>query len=85
MDLQIIKEETEPNINSYGEQYGQTVHTTYKCPCGKGTVTLTQEQIPGWYDFWANINCKKCDAEYELQWGKGVYPGHSPMIEKRHI
>ena len=85
MDLKIVKQTIEPNIDSLGNQYdGNIEYTEYECPCGEGIITLTHEKIPGYRDWWADIECEKCKQEYELQWGKGVFPGDSPMIRKRY-
>ncbi|MCL2540295.1 MAG: hypothetical protein FWE53_02545 [Firmicutes bacterium] len=65
------------------EEIGKIVETAYECPCGKGKVALTQEKIPGYYDWWAKIECADCDKKYELTWGKGVVPGQSPMIKEK--
>ena len=83
MDPKIVKQTKEPNINSPGEQYGNIEYSEYECPCGKGIVTLTYENFPGYRDWWAGIECEKCKEEYVLQWGKGVLPGASPMVRKK--
>jgi len=62
---------------------GETVTTEYKCPCGKGKCVLTEERIPGYYDFYAHFTCEDCDKKYEIQWGRGVSPGKSPMLRER--
>ena len=74
MDLKIIKETKSDN------GFGKIVETEYECPCGQGKVSLYQENMSGYYDWSAKIECADCNEKYELTWGKGVYPGHSPMV-----
>ena len=78
-DLKVISQTKEPS----GGDYGEIITTQYECPCGKGKVVLKIENIPGYYDFYTNFDCAECNKKYELLWGKGVLPGHSPMIEKK--
>jgi len=63
-------------------QYGEFIDTDYVCPCGNGVVNLYIENLPNFFDWAASIKCDICRTEYELKWGKGVYPGDSPMIHK---
>jgi hypothetical protein len=72
-DLELISET---------EKSWRILEYIYKCPCKKGKVELTIENIPGYYDFYYDFNCKKCKKNYEILWGKGVAPGGSPMIRK---
>jgi len=83
MDLKILEQKVTPNINTEGRQYGETVETVYECPCGKGKTFLHDEKIPGFSDFHAYIECEECNERYELQWGRGVSPGCSPMVRER--
>ena len=85
MDLKIIKQERKSNVNSLGTQFGEIIETVYQCPCMKGKIYLTIEDIPGYREWWACIKCSDCNLKYELQWGKGVLPGHSPMIKERYL
>jgi len=78
-DLKIVSQTKSPTDNGYG-----SIDTSvYECPCGKGNVILTEENIPGYYDFYTSFNCSECKEKYELLWGMGVSPGHSPMIRKK--
>ena len=70
---------------THSQPYGEIITSKYECPCGKGKVVLTQENIPGYYDFYTNFDCAECDKKYELLWGKGVLPGNSPMIRKKIV
>ena len=85
MDLKIIAQKSMPNINSSGIEFGEIIETVYECPCTKGKVYLAVENILGYHDWQASIDCSDCNIKYELLWGKGVLPGHSPMIEERYF
>jgi hypothetical protein len=78
-DLEVISQTENP------QEYGRIITTKYKCPCGKGKVVLTQEAIPGYYDFFTNFDCAECKEKFELLWGNGVLPGHSPMIRQKIV
>jgi hypothetical protein len=69
---------------THKQPYGEIITTVYECPCGKGKVVLTEEDIPGYRDFYTNFDCAECKEKFELLWGKGVLPGHSPMIKRRY-
>jgi hypothetical protein len=76
-DLKVISQTKNPS------GYGEIIKTVYECPCGKGKVVLTIENIPGYYDFYTNFDCAECREKFELLWGQGVLPGHSPMIKQK--
>ena len=46
-----------------------TVHKEYACPCGQGKIV--EECVPGFDDFWAEIECPQCKGEYRLVYGCG--------------
>ena len=95
IDLKVISDSSKPSggemisIHKDGtrtsQPYGNIETKVYECPCGAGTVTLTIENIPGYYDWYARINCQDCDKIWDILWGKGVSPGHSPMLGKKYI
>ena len=39
-------------------------HLEYECPCGKGKIIY--EHVVGFGDFYAWIECKKCNEEYDI-------------------
>jgi hypothetical protein len=92
-DLKVISQTKEPSGGEWitilkgggtvTRPYGKIITTVYECPCGKGKVVLTEENIPGYYDFYTNFECAECREKFELLWGNGVYPGHSPMIKRK--
>ena len=60
----LLKEDRYPNgANS------PTHHTEYACPCGKGKVIY--ENVPGFNDSYAWIECKTCSKKYDIEYGKG--------------
>ena len=56
--------------------------TIYKCPCGEGLLLLRVDYYDQ-RDTYYGFDCKKCDDEYEILWGKGVIPGNSPMVQNK--
>jgi hypothetical protein len=93
-DLKVISQTKKPSGGemitilgggkTHKEPYGEIITTEYECPCGKGKVILTEEAIPGYYDFYTDFNCAECKEKFELLWGKGVIPGRSPMIKRKY-
>ena len=94
-DLKIIDQTKKPSGGEiitisggderHSQPYGEIITSVYECPCGKGKIVLTEEKIPGNYDFYTNFDCIECNKKYEILWGKGVLPGHSPMIKRKYI
>jgi hypothetical protein len=59
---------------------GETIETEYKCPCGKGIIIATFEDIPGYRESYASINCEDCKKLYRVtyNWARG----DDPVLEK---
>lgn len=55
----------------YGAGEGTIESWEFKCPCGKGLVIESHDNIPGFreHDVW--IQCSKCAERYELDISKG--------------
>ena len=54
-----------------------TVHTEYRCPCGKGTLEYVT--VPGFNDDYLEICCPKCDVVYWPEYGRGYLWELTPM------
>ena len=46
-----------------------TRHIEYTCPCGKGKII--DERVVGFGDYYAYIDCKRCNKKYEVVTGQG--------------
>ncbi len=46
-----------------------TEHIEYACPCGKGKVIY--ENVRGFHDNYAWIECEECSKLYRIEYGKG--------------
>ena len=46
-----------------------TRHIEYTCPCGKGKII--DERVVGFGDYYAYIECKRCEKKYEVVTGQG--------------
>lgn len=46
-----------------------TRHIEYTCPCGKGKII--DERVVGFGDYYAYIECKRCEKKYEVVTGMG--------------
>jgi len=64
------------------EPYGEIIETEYECPCGKGKIFSTLEDIPGYLDRYARIACPDCEKIYTLSFA-GVNMGQAPEISKK--
>ncbi|MCL2483954.1 MAG: hypothetical protein FWE79_01030 [Firmicutes bacterium] len=62
------------------ETYGEIVETKFKCPCGKGAVEMTYENIPGFRDRYGSFNCDDCSKKYVMSFD-GVNLGDAPEID----
>jgi len=71
-----------PDRTKTEEEYGVIIETEYECPCGKGKIVSTSENIPGYLDRYAKIECADCKQVYDLSFS-GVRLGDAPTIEKR--
>lgn len=47
-----------------GAGSGMVDTEVYECPCGKGTVTVTHDRIPGFRDSDIFIDCDECREKY---------------------
>jgi hypothetical protein len=48
-----------------------TTHIEYECPCGKGRII--EERVVGFGDYFAYIECKRCEKKYTVETGKGYF------------
>ncbi len=46
-----------------------TEHVEYACPCGKGKVIY--ENVVGFHDSYAWIECEHCSKTYDVKCGNG--------------
>ena len=55
---------------------GVEIVTVYECPCGKGTVATTFENMPGYRDSDVSIQCGECRQGYiaEYNWARDGVP-----------
>lgn len=44
----------------------------FECPCGKGTITESHDNIPGFSDHIVWLNCDECKKKYKLDTSNGV-------------
>ena len=72
-DLELIEE----------TKSGWHTKAKYKCPCGEGMLLLDIDHYAA-RDTSYRFDCKKCEDEYEILWGKGVIPGKSPMVQNKN-
>jgi len=61
-DGRLISVSKDSQINE--QPYGNISKTIYECPCGKGTVEETIENIPGYKDWYTFIYCEDCNKVY---------------------
>ena len=50
----------------YGAGWGTIDTYVYECPCGKGKVVKTKDNIPGFRDSDIVIECDECSAKYGI-------------------
>lgn len=60
----LSKKEVYPNGANY-----PTIVTEYACGCGAGKIVT--EQVPGFGDYTAEIQCEHCKKKYKLLTGCG--------------
>ena len=63
MGLILIKQESMPH-QGYGAGPGTIDTYEYKCPCGRGKVIYTKDNIPGFRDRDIIIECDVCRKKY---------------------
>lgn len=63
MELKLFKHDSEPHMG-YGAGEGAIDTYVYECPCGKGTVVRTKDNIPGFRDSDIIIECDDCRKKY---------------------
>jgi len=69
--MKVISETKEPSggtrttVHADGTQtqvsYGEIITTEYECPCGQGKIVSVYENIPGYRDRYAHIECHECN------------------------
>lgn len=52
------------NHPGWGAGSGTIETSIYKCPCGKGRIIRTKDNIPGFRDSDIVIECDKCREKY---------------------
>lgn len=63
MALKILSHKSEPH-SGYGAGSGTIDTDEYECPCGKGRVIRTKDNIPGFRDSDIYIECDECLKKY---------------------
>ena len=63
MALKFLKHSSIPHAG-YGAGWGTIDTDEYECPCGKGKVIRTKDNIPGFRDSDITIECDECSAKY---------------------
>jgi hypothetical protein len=91
MELKLLNKTKSPSggtftaINHDGtkteKSYGEIITSEYECPCGKGKIVSTYEDIPGYRDRYAHIECVDCIKDYNLSF-VGVMLGDAPAVNK---
>jgi len=85
-----INETREPSgeMNSIGKDgsesskpLGEIIKIEYECPCGKGKITATFEDLPGYRESFASIKCDECKEIYEV--GYNWARDKEPVLKKR--
>lgn len=64
--MKFIKED-EQYSRGYGAGDGVIRTTTYSCPCGKGTIDIVKDEIPGFRTTDILIHCESCRNKYSEQ------------------
>lgn len=54
---------------NYGAGWGTDASIEYECPCGKNTVSESNEQVPGFRDHVIYCHCPECDKKYDFAFG----------------
>jgi len=59
---------------------GEIIKTEYECPCGKGKIIATFENLPGYRDSYASLECNECSKIYRVDynWARD----DEPVLEK---
>lgn len=63
MALKLLEHNSEPHAG-YGAGWGTIDKYVYECPCGKGKVVKTKDNIPGFRDSDIMIECDECSVKY---------------------
>ncbi|MCL2079210.1 MAG: hypothetical protein FWH17_05110 [Oscillospiraceae bacterium] len=83
--MKILNEHREPagemvSINEDGTKssspLGENISTEYECPCGKGKIVATFENMAGYRDSWVKIECEDCSKKYSVSynWARDEKP-----------
>jgi len=65
-------------------QMGEIITTEYECPCRKGIIVATFEDIPGYRESYVSIYCEECSKLYKAtyNWALNSKQGDVPLLEK---
>lgn len=69
MNLKLVYENVE-HTDGFGAGGGEYIREEYECPCGKGRVVYTKDDIPGFRDSDIYCRCEECKGKYEF--GRGT-------------
>jgi hypothetical protein len=88
--MKIISETHEPSgewisIGKDGSKslgpMGEIITTEYECPCGKGKIVATFEDIPGYRESYASIECEECNKIYNVTYN-WAWKDDEPVLKK---
>ena len=65
MALKLLNQKSEPHAG-YGAGAGTIDTYEYQCPCGKGKVIKTKDNIPGFRESDIVIECDECRKKYGI-------------------
>ena len=65
MEKKLIYKNCQDHVG-YGAGSGDTEEYHYECPCGKGRVVRTKDNIPGFRESDILIECDECREKYGL-------------------
>ncbi|MBC1499389.1 hypothetical protein HB943_02150 [Listeria weihenstephanensis] len=65
MNMRLI-ERDQIEHEGYGAGWGEIITEVYECPCGKGQVISTKDDIPGFRDRDTSCKCPECFDKYDF-------------------
>ena len=68
------------SIESMGAM-GEIIRSVFECPCGKGKIFTTFENLQGYRDSYASIGCEECNKIYRVHYNWALNRDE-PRLEK---